>query len=159
MHEKLHHFLAWHPQNPNRNEPGRVQLSKAVSKCPKMHMHTCSRAVSHLYCLSSSSWLYCPALSFPTGASPFPVLFDPFLLPSFSCTVTRLAFSLSFRIASPIPSHPTPDSCPTAPFAEGAASCIAALLSLKQIQCILLLLEAALRGETFQDAQQSLWGI
>lgn len=122
------------------------------------HAHLQQDSTSLLSCFSSSS-------SLPTRASPLPELFYPYLLPSFIYTVTQAAFPLLFLRASPIPSQPM--SIPSIlqalalqPLLQGdQPPCSTALLSLKQIQCILLLLEAAVRGETFQYAQQSLWGI
>lgn len=165
MCEKKEHFLAWHPKNPNRNESGRIQLSKAVSKCPKMHVHTCSRAVPHL---STASVL-------PLGSSAqlFPSQHERVLcqccsprtsyLAAVICNSNNISPPISHSISHPIPARVHPQHTQTLalqPLQQGEQPpCRTALLSLKQIQCIQLLLEAVVKGETFQYAQQSLWGI
>lgn len=105
MCEKQHRFLAWHPKNPNRNEPGRIQCSKAVSKCPKMHVHTCNRAVPHL---STAS-----VLSLGSTAQLFPSQHEPVIfqgcsprtsyLTAVTCNSSSISPPISHSISHPIP--------------------------------------------------------
>ena len=119
---------------------------------------------SSRFCFSSSSWLYHPTPPLPTWASPLPVLFYPYLLPSSSYTVVQAALRLPSFTAPPIPPHPspcpspahsTPHALPHGPFRRGEQPpCSIALPPINQIQRVQLLLNAAVcGGETFQYAQ------
>lgn len=114
-------------------------------QCPSAPRCTCTPATGQF--LISILLQFLPLAQLP---SPFP----PNMSQSFSRAVWPQPPEQQFpsHFTQHLPSHPTPDSCPTAPFAGGTAPCSTALLSLKQIQCILFLLEAVVRGETFQCA-------